>query len=111
MASFSLKRMTMRTATLVHVQVKPEFVDAFIHVTRENHEASIAEPGNLRFDLIQDPGDPSKLILYEVYENQDAAAAHKKTAHYLKWRDTVAPWMASPREGVVYNLLFPEKTT
>ncbi len=101
----------MRTVTLVHVQVKPEFVDAFIHVTRENHEASIAEPGNLRFDLIQDATDPGKLILYEAYESQEAAAAHKKTTHYLKWRDTVAPWMAAPREGVGYNLLLPASET
>jgi autoinducer 2-degrading protein len=33
--------------------------------------------------------------------------AHKNTAHYLKWRDTVADWMAAPRQGLSYRGLFP----
>ncbi len=41
--------------TLVHVQVKPERVEEFIAATRRNHAGSIAEPGNLRFDVLQDP--------------------------------------------------------
>lgn len=93
--------------TLVHVFVKPEFIKAFVEVTRENHEHSIKESGNFRFDILQDAQDPSKFVLYEVYESEKAAAAHKETAHYFKWRDTVASWMAKPREGVKHTLLFP----
>ena len=98
------------TVTLVHVQVKPEFIEPFIQATRENHEKSVKEAGNLRFDILQDPQSTEKFILYEAYESEKAAAAHKETAHYFKWRDTVAGWMAKPREGVKYNLLFPERT-
>ncbi len=43
--------------TLVHVHVKPEFIPAFIEATRLNHEASVQEPGNRRFDVLQDPAD------------------------------------------------------
>jgi autoinducer 2-degrading protein len=88
------------TATLVYVQVKPEYIKAFIDATRENHENSVKENGNLRFDILQDVSDPGKFVLYEGYENDQAVGAHKETAHYLKWRDTVASWMAKPREGV-----------
>jgi autoinducer 2-degrading protein len=95
------------TVTLVHVLVKPEFLEPFIEATRENHENSVREPGNLRFDILQDAGDPNKFVLYEAYESEAAAAAHKETAHYLKWRDTVINWMARPREGVKHTLLFP----
>jgi autoinducer 2-degrading protein len=95
------------TVTLVHVYVKSEFVKAFIEATRENHENSVKEPGNLRFDILQDAQDPGKFVLYEAYQSEQAAAAHKETAHYLKWRDTVALWMAKPREGVKHVLLFP----
>lgn len=94
-------------ATLVHVYVKPEFITAFIDATRENHEHSIQEPGNLRFDIIQDSQDPGRFILYEVYKSEVDVAAHKETAHYFKWRDLVAPWMAKPREAVRHTLLFP----
>lgn len=93
--------------SLVHVYVKPEFVKPFIEATRINHENSVKESGNLRFDILQDAQDPNKFVLYEAYTSEQAVAAHKETAHYLLWRDTVAPWMAKPREGVKHTLLFP----
>lgn len=94
-------------ATLVYVQVKPECITSFIETTRQNHENSVQEPGNFRFDILQDAKDPGKFVLYEVYESEQDAAAHKQTAHYAAWRDAVAPWMAKPREGVKHSLLFP----
>ena len=96
--------------TIVHVQVQPQHIQDFISACRLNHEASIREPGNRRFDLAQASDDPSKFILYEAYTSAEAAAAHKLTAHYLKWRDTVAPWMAAPRVGIPYKGIFPEGT-
>ena len=97
--------------TLVHVQVKPQYLKEFVDATRVNHENSVKEKGNLRFDVLQDASDPAKFVLYEAYDSEQAVAAHKETAHYLKWRDTVAPWMEKPREGVKHKLLFPEGTT
>lgn len=92
--------------TVVHVHVKSDRVDDFIAATRDNHLESIQEAGNLRFDVIQQADDSTRFILYEAYIDAAAAAAHKQTAHYLKWRDTVADWMASPRYGVVYQGLY-----
>jgi len=94
--------------TLVQVQVKPHHIDDFIAATRLNHEASIQESGNRRFDILQSPENPGHFILYEAYASADDAAAHKQTAHYLTWRDTVADWMAEPRQGVRYDGLFPQ---
>ena len=95
-------------ATIVHVWVKPEFAADFVEATRRNHENSIKESGNLRFDVLQDAANPGKFVLYEVYATEAAAVAHKETQHYLAWRDTVAPWMERPREGVRHAMLFPE---
>jgi autoinducer 2-degrading protein len=94
--------------TLVHVQVDPAHIDDFITATRLNHEASIQEPGNRRFDVLQSPENPGQFILYEAYVSAEAAAAHKETAHYLTWRDTVALWMTEPRQGIRYHGLFPQ---
>lgn len=94
--------------TIVHVHVMPEHINDFIDATRKNHEASVQENGNRRFDVLQSTHDLTRFVLYEAYDNQDDAEAHKKTTHYLEWRDTVADWMASPREGVPYNVLFPD---
>jgi autoinducer 2-degrading protein len=93
--------------TLVHVHVIAEHRDAFIAASRANHEASVQEPGNLRFDILQSPTDPNYFVFYEAYRSAEAAAAHKQTAHYLTWRDTVADWMAEPRRGDPMNGLFP----
>jgi (4S)-4-hydroxy-5-phosphonooxypentane-2,3-dione isomerase len=97
------------TVTIVHVWVKPDHVNQFIEATRINHLASVKEPGNFRFDLLQDNADPSKFVLYEAYATEAAATAHKETDHYKTWRDTVAPFMAKPREGVKHMMLFPEQ--
>jgi Uncharacterized conserved protein len=94
--------------TLVHVQVNPAHITDFIDATRLNHEASIQEPGNRRFDVLQSPENPGHFILYEVYASEEDATAHKQTGHYLAWRDTVAAWMAVPRHGVHYEGLFPQ---
>ena len=93
--------------TLVHVTVKPGHVGDFIEATRLNHEASVQESGNRRFDVLQSTDDPASFVLYEAYASAEDAAAHKQTAHYLAWRDAVADWMAVPRRGVGYTGLYP----
>jgi len=93
--------------TLVYVTVKQEYIDDFIEATRRNHAASVQEPGNRRFDVLQASDDPARFVLYEAYASAADAQAHKQTAHYLVWRDTVADWMAEPRRGVAYSGLYP----
>ena len=94
--------------TLVYMEVQPENIQNFIQASLANHQGAIQEQGNVRFDVLQCAEDPAKFVLYEVYESEEAALAHKKTAHYLKWRETVASWMAKPRQGVRYSLLAPK---
>jgi len=94
--------------TTVIVYVKPENVNDFIEASSKNHEASIKEPGNTRFDVLQCATEPARFLLYEAYESEEAAAAHKKTEHYLKWREEVAGWMAKPRQGISYKAICPK---
>lgn len=93
---------------LVQVQVESDHVEEFIQITRDNHLHSVREPGNVRFDVLQSPDDPTRFVLYEAYADAAAAERHKETTHYLRWRDAVADWMASPREGVRWVGLYPE---
>lgn len=94
--------------TIVHVNVKPQYIEQFIAESTKNHLASVQEDGNMRFDCLQQASDPEQFILYEAYQSEQHAGAHKQTAHYLAWREAVAHMMAKPREGVVYNGLLPE---
>jgi (4S)-4-hydroxy-5-phosphonooxypentane-2,3-dione isomerase len=91
----------------VHVRVRPGQAGGFLAASLDNARASLAEPGVLRFDVIQDQDDPEHLVLVEVYRDGEAAAAHKLTAHYATWRDRVADMMAEPRRSEKYSAVFP----
>jgi len=91
----------------VHVHVKPESVAEFKQATIENARNSVQEPGIARFDVVQRQDDVCRFLLIEVYRTPEAATAHKETAHYATWRDTVAPMMAGPRQSIKYDAVFP----
>ena len=89
---------------LVSVHVKPEYVEAFRQASLANGRLSLQEPGIARFDLLQQQDAPTRFVLTEAYRSIEATVAHKATAHYATWRDTVAGMMAEPRTSVKYNM-------
>ena len=91
--------------TCVHVHVKSDRIEEFRQASILNHQESIQEPGNQRFDILQSKDAPTLFLLYEAYESEANSAAHKSTPRYEKWRETVADWMAEPRKGVPTLLL------
>lgn len=91
----------------VHVHVKPECRNAFLAASLENARNTIQEPGNLRFDVLQEREDPDRFLLYEVYRDEAGMAAHKETPHYARWAQTVTSFMAEPRYGLKYAAHFP----
>ncbi len=93
---------------LVNVHVLSGAEPAFREAALANAEASRREPGVVRFDVLQDRDDASRFMLVEAYRSEQAAAAHKQTAHYARWRDAVAGLMAEPRSGLRYVNLSPE---
>lgn len=95
---------------IVHVQVrvKSESVAEFRKATIENACSSLQESGIARFDVVQQQDDATLFVLVEVYRTPEAAIAHKETAHYVKWRDAVAPMMAEPRQRTEYHAVFPD---
>jgi len=93
----------------VFVHVKSNQVEAFRNATLENARNSIQEPGIARFDIIQQQDDPTSFVLVEVYRTPDDPARHKETAHYQKWRDTVADMMAEPRTSIKYTNVYPDE--
>jgi quinol monooxygenase YgiN len=96
--------------TCVYVHVKPEYVEAFKAATLENARQSVLEPGIARFDVLQREDDATRFVLVEVYRTPQAPAVHKETAHYVSWRDAVAPMMAEPRSSAKYARVFPDDT-
>jgi autoinducer 2-degrading protein len=93
--------------TIVYISVKEAKLEAFIAASEKNHMHSVKEKGNMRFDILQLEDNSTQFVLYEAYEDEASAAAHKETAHYKEWRETVADWMAEPRKGVRYQGIKP----
>src|SRR4051794_26776281 len=106
--SLARREATYMLIVNVQIKVKPECVDPFRKVTIENAMCSLEEPGIVRFDLLQQQDDPTRFLLVEGYNTEDAPARHKETAHYQRWRDIVAPMMAEPRSSVKFSNVFPE---
>jgi len=90
----------------VTVFVSEPHVREFIDATLDNARNTRQESGNVRFDVCQAVDDPTRFLLYEVYQSADAFKAHQQTEHYLRWRETVADWMAQPRQGVKHDSIF-----
>jgi len=92
----------------VTVFVKAEHVAAFKEATLDNARNTRKEPGSVRFDVLQAEEDPNRFLLYEVYRAKEDFARHQQTPHYLRWKQTVADWMAQPRQGIKHRDVFPE---
>ncbi|HWE02772.1 MAG TPA: antibiotic biosynthesis monooxygenase [Tepidisphaeraceae bacterium] len=90
----------------VTVYVKPEYVKDFIEATLDNARNTRQETANARFDVLQTQDDPTRFLLYEAYHAKEGFAQHQTTAHYARWKEAVAPWMAQPRQAAKHDALF-----
>jgi autoinducer 2-degrading protein len=88
---------------LVYVWVKNESIEAFKAACRENARASRKEPLVARFDVVEDAADPARFVLIEAFRDNSGPGAHRETAHYKKWRDTVAAMMREDRKALKCN--------
>lgn len=95
--------------TSVNVIVKNDFIEDFIVETKKNHDSTVKEKGNIRFDVLQNYSEPASFMLYEVFDSEEAAASHKKTEHYLTWKNNVSAWMEEPRKSDHYRVIAPSK--
>lgn len=93
---------------IITVRVKSDRVSEFASHTIENHRASLAEPGVLRFDVLQDREDSTVFYLYEVYADEAATLAHKETKHYATWKSAVAEMMEGDRSAVPCDVVAPK---
>ncbi|WGF87575.1 putative quinol monooxygenase [Marinivivus vitaminiproducens] len=72
-------------AFVIHVDfaIKPEGRERFRELIVENATRSREdEPGCRQFDVTQDPKNPNRIVLYEVYDDRAAFDAHVASSHY-----------------------------
>ena len=85
---------------VVHLKVKPESVDAFMKALSENAGNARKESGCRQFDVLVDPNDRTKVLLYEVYDDEKAFEAHQQTPHFKKYLAEAVPLLASRERSV-----------
>jgi quinol monooxygenase YgiN len=90
----------MSFVLVVNIRIKPEQVDAFMKQLNENAAAARKEPGCRQFDVLVDPKDRTKVMLYEVYNDEKAFEAHQQTPHFKKYVAEAVPLLASRERHV-----------
>jgi autoinducer 2-degrading protein len=93
--------------TLVEINVQPDKIDAFLDVFHANHLGAVQEPGNLRFDVLQDADVATRFFIYEAYVDEAAVLAHKKTPHYLACVGALEGIMSQGRKKTVFKGIYP----
>ena len=82
---------------VVSGRVKPEHMEDFLESMLDDARGSVRdEPGCLRFDVLRDDADPTRLHLYEIYRDRVAFEAHLQAPHFLRWVEKVKDWYLEP---------------
>ena len=80
---------------VVSIRIKPENVDRWMPMALENAREARKEPGCRQFDVLVDPKDKTRVLLYEIYDDEKAFEAHQATEHFKKYLAEAVPLLAS----------------
>jgi len=92
----------MSFVLVVNIRIKPENVDRWMKMALENAREARKEPGCRQFDVLVDPKDRAKVLLYEIYDDEKAFEAHQATPHFKKYLAEAVPLLAH-RERQVFT--------
>ena len=84
----------------VNIRIKPENVDVWMKKAAENAREARKEPGCRQFEVLVDPADRTKVMLFEVYDDEKAFEAHQQTPHFKKYLAEAVPLLASRERHV-----------
>jgi quinol monooxygenase YgiN len=90
----------------VELHVKPDQVDAFLAASIANGQGARQEPGNIRFDLLQEVDDPTRFVLIEVYQSPEDQQAHSRSPHFKTWWEATID-MFVDRSAKRFTAAFP----
>jgi autoinducer 2-degrading protein len=92
----------------IDLDIAPAEIDKFLAAIKENGAASVKEPGCREFNIMVSATDPNHVFLFEVYDNDAAAQAHRTTEHFKKYAATTAKMVTArnvrPMKSIAFNL-------
>ncbi|WP_433620854.1 putative quinol monooxygenase [Nocardia sp. CA-120079] len=78
----------------VSLQVTPGYRDEFLAAIEQNARSSFTdEPGCRYFDVVCDLDDDLHFVFHEVYDDEEAVAAHRAAPHFKLWREAVSKYV------------------
>jgi quinol monooxygenase YgiN len=89
----------------VMLRIKPESVERFTAQALENARAARKEPGCRQFEVLVDPADRTKMVLFEIYDDEKAFEAHQQTPHFKKYLAEAVPLLESRERHVLRRAL------
>ena len=90
----------------VNIRIKPENVDAFMQKLAANAAAARKEAGCKQFEVLQDPQDKTRVMLYEVYVDEKAFEVHQQQQAFKTYVAEAVPLLAS-RERAFWRRVSP----
>ena len=86
---------------VTHVDVVPPRQSDTEAALRTFVEQARRDPGNLRYDVLQQTARPNHFTVYAVWRSKADFAKHERSAHRLHFRETMAPYL-----GALYDERF-----
>jgi len=90
---------------VTHVDLIPPKKDDGIAALKQVSPPSRAEPGNLRYDVLQQNSRPNHFTLVEIWRNDQALEAHEVATHTRKLRDLLLPMGGALYDQRLYHAL------
>jgi quinol monooxygenase YgiN len=81
---------------VVELEIDPSQLEPFKAAIKENGETAVrVEPGCRGFSAVFEKDNPTRVRLFEIYENADAFKAHLETPHFKKYAETTKDMVKS----------------
>jgi len=82
-------------AIVAYLTAKPGMEAKFKEeMTAQAKRCLANEPGGLQFDVAQDPKEPARFVMLEVYKDDAAIKAHTDSEHFKNFRPVVGELVA-----------------
>ncbi len=96
----------MNFVLVVSLRIKAENVEKFMAGLLANAREARKEPGCRQFEVLVDPKDRTKVMLFEIYDDEKAFEAHQQTPHFKKYLAEAVPLLAA-RERMMLKRALP----
>ena len=95
----------MNFVLAVMIRIKPDNVDRFMESVLANAREARNEPGCRQFEVLVDREDRTKVMLFEVYDDEKAFEAHQQTPHFKKYFAEAVPLVESRERHALQRAL------